>query len=295
MCQSLLKWKPTSVSNYVTLHVCEQRKERRDYRRSSIMVRAKVLIADSHPLVRSALREALDVADGDFEIIEAGSQDEIAQLIPQRKNLDLVLLGLTMPDSRGLSCFIFARRFFPKIPIVIVSAEECPSAIQLCKEIGASGFVPKSTSIANLRQALRDVLAGGTWFPNSNQQGKMVDGRLREIAIRLMTLTPQQMHTLMLISKGHLNKEISKSLGITEATVKAHIGSVLRKLKVHSRTHAVVALNRIASIAERDNSILKASPQRAAYPDVPIPFARVMEQYCLPNPEKIVAAYEKIA
>ena len=209
------------------------------------MAAYRIIIVDDHPLFRDALRQALSDKIDNLDISEAGSLDELSQTLEGVSEVDLVLLDLTMPGVKGFSGLMYLRAQYPEIPVVIVSANEDPGAIRRCIEFGASGFIPKSLSVDTIRGAVEAVLDGGVWTPPDMDLNAPGDGETSELVSRLATLTPQQVRVLMMLSEGLLNKQIAYKLGVSEATVKAHVSAILQKLGVDSRTQAVIAVNKI--------------------------------------------------
>ncbi|ALK08428.1 response regulator transcription factor [Blastochloris viridis] len=206
----------------------------------------RVVIADDHPLFRGALREALGRLFPQAVVVEAGAFDELQGLIERdNSGIDLVLLDLTMPGARGFSGLMYLRGQYPSIPVVVVSANEDASVIRRCIEFGASGFIPKTLAVEDMRTAIRTVLAGGTWIPPDVDLAAGTDPDTSDLVARLSSLTPQQMRVLMMLSEGLLNKQIAHELSVSEATVKAHVSAILQKLGVESRTQAVIAASKI--------------------------------------------------
>jgi DNA-binding NarL/FixJ family response regulator len=204
-----------------------------------------LLIADDHPLFRGALREAVSGLLARAEIGEAGSFEEVTELLDRLGEVDLILLDLSMPGVRGFSGLIYLRAQYPSVPIVVVSARDDPAVIRRCMEFGASGFIPKTLSAEALRQAIGQVLKGEIWTPPDVDLTRQSDSETVAIIERLSSLTPQQVRVLMMMSGGLLNKQIAHELGLSEATVKAHVSAILQKLGVESRTQAVIAAGRI--------------------------------------------------
>lgn len=209
------------------------------------MTADRIIIVDDHPLFRDALRQALSDQFDALEIAEAGSLETLSQTLETATETDLVLLDLTMPGVKGFSGLLYLRAQYPEIPVVIVSANEDPAAIRRCIEFGASGFITKSLSVDTIREAVAAVLAGSVWTPPEVDLGVAGREETAELVARLATLTPQQVRVLMMLSEGLLNKQIAYNLGVSEATVKAHVSAILQKLGVDSRTQAVIAVNRI--------------------------------------------------
>jgi DNA-binding NarL/FixJ family response regulator len=204
-----------------------------------------LLIADDHPLFRGALREAVTGLFSRADVGEAGTFEEVTDLIERGGDVDLILLDLSMPGVRGFSGLMYLRAQYPSLPIVVVSANDDPAVIRRCMEFGASGFIPKTLGIEALRQAIARVLQGEVWTPPDVDLTRQADVETAAMIARLATLTPQQVRVLMMLSGGLLNKQIAYELGVSEATVKAHVSAILQKLGVESRTQAVIAAGRI--------------------------------------------------
>jgi DNA-binding NarL/FixJ family response regulator len=205
----------------------------------------RLVIADDHPLFRGALREAVSGIFAHADIAEAGSFDEVGQLLDRAGEVDLVLLDLSMPGVRGFSGLMYLRAQYPSVPVVVVSANDDVAVIRRCMEFGASGFIPKTLGTDAIRQALTRVLEGGVWTPPDIDIKTPSDAESAEVVQRLATLTPQQVRVLMMLSEGLLNKQIAYELSVSEATVKAHVSAILQKLRVESRTQAVIAAAKI--------------------------------------------------
>jgi DNA-binding NarL/FixJ family response regulator len=205
----------------------------------------RLLIADDHPLFRGALREAVTGLFGRADVAEAGSFEEVSEHLDRGGEIDLILLDLSMPGVRGFSGLMYLRAQYPSLPVVVVSANDDPSVIRRCMEFGASGFIPKTLGVEALRQAIGRVLQGEVWTPPDVDLTRQSDAETAALIARLSTLTPQQVRVLMMLSGGLLNKQIAYELGVSEATVKAHVSAILQKLGVESRTQAVIAAGRI--------------------------------------------------
>jgi DNA-binding NarL/FixJ family response regulator len=205
----------------------------------------RFVIADDHPLFRGALKEALGSQFSGARVFEAGGFEDLQALLEREGDIDLVLLDLAMPGVRGFSGLLYLRAQFPGVPVVIVSATEEADVIRRCMEFGASGFLPKTLGIDQMRAAIRRVLEGGVWTPPDVDLSTAADDDTRDLVAKLSTLTPQQVRVLMMLSGGLLNKQIAFELGVSEATVKAHVSAILQKLGVESRTQAVIAAAKI--------------------------------------------------
>jgi len=204
--------------------------------------RYKIVIADDHPLFRSALRQALNNSYPETDWLEAESADTLQQTLDADSNLDLIILDLQMPGSHGYSTLIHLRSHYPAIPVVIISAYEDTKTIAKAMHYGSCGFIPKSTSMDQLANALDLILQGETWLPHGLDLSKEDISEHGDFANRLSDLTPQQYKVLQMFGEGLLNKQIAYDLDVSEATIKAHATAIFRKLNVRNRTQAVIAL-----------------------------------------------------
>ncbi|WP_044560727.1 response regulator transcription factor [Azospirillum sp. B4] len=210
----------------------------------------QVIIADDHPMVRGALALAVESAFDQVEIVECAHLGAVMQLLESIGVADLLLLDLRMPGVDGFEGLVRIRSQFPATPVVVISALEDPRLVREALALGAMGFIPKSTPRAEIVAALALVAGGGTYCPADlvaaapppDPKGQATDDDFLQ---RVLTLTPQQRRVLQLLGTGKLNKEIAYDLDIAETTVKAHVSSILHKLRVYSRTQAVVMAGRL--------------------------------------------------
>ena len=209
-----------------------------------------LVIADDHPLFRDALRQAVASVVASAKIDEAGAFEELTALLGQDSDIDMILLDLSMPGISGFSGLIYLRAQYPAIPVVIVSASDDIATIRSSLDFGASGFIPKRFGVETLREAIGKVMAGEVWVPPDVDLSAAADPEMTQLRDRLVTLTPQQVRVLMMLSEGLLNKQIAYELGVSEATVKAHVSAILQKLGVESRTQAVILATKIETAQE---------------------------------------------
>lgn len=207
-----------------------------------------ILIADDHPLFRGALRQAVAGLEPQPDIVEADDFESARRVAAENPESDMLLLDLSMPGMNGLSGLMSLRAEFPGLAIVVVSASDDQATIRRVFELGASGFIPKSASADAIRDAVVSVAEGGVAEPPDFQPGEGQDAEISELLERLQTLTPQQARVLNMLSEGLLNKQIAYELGVSEATVKAHVSAVLLKLNVDSRTQAVIQLSKLGQV-----------------------------------------------
>jgi DNA-binding NarL/FixJ family response regulator len=151
---------------------------------------------------------------------------------------------------------MYLRAQYPGVPVLVVSANDETDVIRRCMEFGASGFMSKKLGIDDMRAAITRVLEGATYIPPGIElKSSHPDKETANIVARLASLTPQQVRVLMMLSEGLLNKQIAWELGVSEATVKAHVSAILQKLDVESRTQAVIAASKIEGASMLGNSL----------------------------------------
>ena len=205
-----------------------------------------ILVADDHPLFREALRGAVVRVIPDARLHEADNADGLYAMADAHPDADLLLLDLNMPGTQGFSALVHLRGLHPELPIVMVSAREEPGVIRRALDHGAMGFIPKSSDAATLAGALRQVLDGERWAPEAALDGAPIADEERAIAARVRELTPQQFRVLQMLGAGLLNKQIGYELGVSEATIKAHMSAILRKLGATNRTQAILLAGKLA-------------------------------------------------
>lgn len=209
-----------------------------------------ILVADDHPLYREALVNAVSGLNAECDISVSGSFDEAVKMLQDSGDRDLVLLDLNMPGSRGLSGLSQMRAQFPSVPVAVVSATEDAGTIRKSIAMGAAGYIPKSSSSDMMRNAVMQILEGSIYVPDGVDLDGELDDEEADLIARLQSLTPQQTRVLGMLGEGLLNKQIAYELGVSEATVKAHVSAILLKLRVDSRTQAVIQVNKLTSVSD---------------------------------------------
>lgn len=208
----------------------------------------RVLIVDDHPLFRDALKLSLTQnpallslgQDGQIEF--ASSLEQALELLKQQPGIDLVMLDLHLPGNDGFLGLLEVRKLYPSIAVLVVSGNDEPSIIAKARACGAAGFISKSLAAESILQAVRAVLLGDEYWPELTVSP---DSELEDIARRINDLTEQQLRVLRHLQDGRLNKQIAYDLDISEATVKAHVTAIFRKLNVLNRTQAVILANKL--------------------------------------------------
>ena len=201
----------------------------------------KFLVVDDHALTREGVRLALGALGDDVTVLDAASVEAALAAISRNPDIDLVLLDLGLPDAGGLSLLQDLRRDQNTVPVVVISGANDRNHVLKALDLGALGFIPKSSSIEVMLQAVRLVLAGGTYIPQqalAAPQGGQEDAVGNRQGSR--DLTDWQRQILALMAQGKPNKIIADDLNISEATVKSHVTEILRVLKVTNRTQAVI-------------------------------------------------------
>ncbi|MEP1611345.1 MAG: response regulator transcription factor [Roseobacter sp.] len=204
---------------------------------------SSILIVDDHPLYSDALEAALELVFDDCEIRKAQSLGDATATVDAGFIPDLVMFDLKLPDVTGISGFVSLRRHLPKARILVISSLASFDLVQSLLREGAAGFLPKDTSARGLRSVLSDITSGKIYVPKDYQQPNACERDALAAEFnhpKLAELTPQQQRIMRLICYGKPNKQIAYELSLAEATVKAHITALLRRLGVRNRTQAVV-------------------------------------------------------
>lgn len=205
----------------------------------------KFLIADDHPLYREALISALRPLFKNINIIQSDSLDSTLKALQQNLDFDLVLLDLNMPGCENFYGLIRVTQNFPKVPVAVVSASDSVAVVSKVMSLGARGFVSKAASTETIAEALKQIMDGNIWLPETMQTCMTTNAPIIDVAKLVGELTPKQFQVLKLLQNGLLNKQIAFALNVTEATIKAHISAIFRKLNVHTRTQAVLLLKNL--------------------------------------------------
>jgi len=206
------------------------------------------LIVDDHPLFREALQAAVRLVVPDALIEEASTIADALGVLASKRDFELVLLDLNMPGTSGVSGLSEVRKAHPKLPLLVVSSHQEPRIVRDALALGIGGYVPKSASKEELSGAIRDVLNGALYCPAALREAIDAieeDNSDEALLERIRNLTPQQRRVLMMLREGLQNKQIAFELDVAETTVKAHVSEILRKLKVYSRTKAVVEIAKL--------------------------------------------------
>jgi DNA-binding NarL/FixJ family response regulator len=203
------------------------------------------IIADDHPLFRTALKATLAQSYAHCDVIEVETIAELQTVLSTNTNSDLILLDLHMPDAQGFSGLIHLQAHYAEIPVLVISGSETPEVMCRAIDHGAAGFLPKSSQASVIAEAIDAVLSGARWLPEGIHYQTGQNSNEQKMADVIASLTPQQFRVASLLVKGLLNKQIAYELNVTEATIKAHVTEIFRKLNVHSRTQAALAFGHL--------------------------------------------------
>jgi DNA-binding NarL/FixJ family response regulator len=193
-----------------------------------------ILIADDHPLFRQALAMAAAQVRPDARLVESATLSAALNEANAADDLLLILLDLKMPGAEGFSGVALLHAERPGVPILVVSSEAAAGTAQNALRFGAVGFLGKDSDLSEIEVAIGDALAGKRLVPPT-------DAALDPVAAQITSLTPTQLKVMLGVMKGRLNKQIAFDLGLSEATIKAHMTAILKKLDVQNRTQAVLA------------------------------------------------------
>ena len=215
----------------------------------------KILVVDDHPLILEALHHVLRQLDGEVEVHDARTAEDGKHLVADHPDAGLLLLDLTLPGADGFTLLAELRADHPAIPVVVISASDRREDILRAIDLGAMGYIPKSSSNQVTLQALRLVLSGGVYLPSIALSARddaaqaapaaADDGPAAHTTPRELGLTARQAQVLALILQGKPNKVICRELGLAEGTVKIHVAAILRALNVSTRTQAVIEASRL--------------------------------------------------
>lgn len=208
----------------------------------------RVLIVDDHPLFRDALKLSLMQKPAELSLSNpdqirfAASLEDALKILADADDIDLVLLDLHLPGNDGFLGLLELRKLYPALAVLVISGNDDASVVSKSRACGAAGFVSKSLAAESILYAVKDVLEGNEFWPEGYDE---IDSELSDIATRINELTEQQLRVLRHLQGGRLNKQIAYDLEISEATVKAHVTAIFRKLNVLNRTQAVIQANKL--------------------------------------------------
>ena len=224
----------------------------------------RILLVDDHAMFRHSLAFLLSSMRPDAVIEQSFDVDSALRLLGAlERKPDLALLDLHVSGRDPLAGLIRFRTEAADVPVVVVSADETPTTIHACIELGAFSYVPKSADVEDLTAAIDRILGGGVWLPRP----LLVDGRHRAAPALVHTaeaptkanrgpcplVTERQKQVLWLVVQGQTNKMIGKALGISDGTVKTHLAHLMSQFGVSTRTQLVFELARSGMRMDDEN------------------------------------------
>jgi DNA-binding NarL/FixJ family response regulator len=206
----------------------------------------KILVVDDHALIREALRGVLKELKDDAEILEAPNARVAKHRIEENPDIELTLLDLNLPDGSGLELLGALRERYPAISVVVLSASDERETVAKALDLGALGFIPKSSPREVMLSAFNLIFAGGIYVPPEILAPRALSRAPTthvqpSASMSELGLTDRQMDVLLLMMQGKSNKAICRVLDLAEPTVKNHVTAILKALKATNRTEAVIA------------------------------------------------------
>lgn len=199
-----------------------------------------IVISGGHPCFRQSMLAEIKPWFRTADILEVETLAATLEVLEKRQ-VGLVVLNLRMSDYRGLAGLMIIKCCHPNVPVIVVSAKAGTESAQAAIQSGASGYIVKSASSGQIRSAIEQVIRGGTAVPATvSAAADNAERKLPEAIENISLLTPTQLRVLGKMTAGLLNKQIAWEMGISEATVKSHVTAIFRKLKVRTRTQAVL-------------------------------------------------------
>ncbi len=223
----------------------------------------RILIADDHELFLKGLEIILKDFNPEAELVKAKNYAEMLNIINNNQSFDLVLTDLAMPGGIWLEALKEIHEKIPETPIIILSAVFEKEIVQKTLDLGASGYIPKTSSNAVILSAVNLVLSGALYIPaellrettdSDLNDLKRIDvvSDSTDLKEKIKILSPRQLDVLKLIAEGKSNKQIAFELGLTEGTVKLHVTAILKILNVYNRTGAVAQANNLGLLKNHD-------------------------------------------
>lgn len=208
----------------------------------------KILITDEHPLYRDRLALDLEQQFPDTIIIQASNFSQAVKIIYEESGIDFILLDLDMSDVKWEEGIKFLKQKAPDVKIIALSACEDIREIMKILDLGIKGYIPKRADTKAVKEALKSILNGGTYFPTALNKSNSEVSDIPRYKVKIKNLTNRQSQVLDLIAEGKSNKQIAYEMGVSEATVKLHINALLRSLNVNNRTQAVITAQKMGLI-----------------------------------------------
>lgn len=206
----------------------------------------KLLVVEDHALVREGLLATLKNLGAETRTVGVADANEAIGVL-ESEDIDMMILDLMLPGTKGQTFLPVVRRRFPTVPVVVLSALDDADTVSRVMKAGASGFVSKSGSSGELLEALRAVLSGEIYLPSKlrelTSRSETAHGEGKSLAQRF-GLTTAQARVLELLAEGSSNRQIGELLGLTEGTVKIHVSAIMKAMGVSNRSEAALMASR---------------------------------------------------
>ncbi|KSB87754.1 hypothetical protein AS593_00565 [Caulobacter vibrioides] len=203
-------------------------------------------MVDGQPLMRQAIGLVVRSVWPKSQVSEAGSLGEMTAALRVGAPIGLVVLDPALPEVEGLSALVALQKALPGVPVVVFSSRRDGQIVTTSYILGAAGFISKAAMMSEMAEALGRVAAGERVFPagRAGAQAELLTEAQIAVAVRkrLDDLSATQLRVLINIADGRLNKQVAADMNVTEATIKAHMSAIFRKLKVHNRAQAILAV-----------------------------------------------------
>lgn len=196
----------------------------------------KIIVSDDHDMYRDGLVSLLSEVVPDAKLYQAADFYTTKDILAEHSDMTLAVLDLQMPGSNGLQALTEIKENYPFLTVVVVSSQDLAVRVQKILDIGADGFIAKSTTREPMLSALKRIFSGELVVVS-----EVLDDQI-------VLLTPRQQTILEFMAAGKPNKEIATSLGISDATVREHVSLILRNLKVSNRVQAINEAKRLGYV-----------------------------------------------
>lgn len=213
----------------------------------------KILVIDDHVLIREALQALLKKLQRGATMLEASDNRQAMDIIARHPDIGLIMLDLNLPDRDGMAVLAELRERYPAAAVVVMSGIQESATVMQALDLGAVGYIPKSSRREVMTSALKLIFAGGIYIPpeimahepSPPAAAAARPGERPIVSPSEIGLSDRQLEVLSHLMQGKNNKVICRVLGLAEPTVKNHVTAILRALKVTNRTEAVIAVNEL--------------------------------------------------
>jgi len=208
------------------------------------MERIRVMLVEDHSMVRQGLKQLIEL-ENDIKVVAEAADGIQAVDFYQIEKPDIVLMDINMPKKNGLQALELIKQRDPNAKIIMLTIHQDKEYLFQSLQLGASGYVLKDADGYVLIEAIRKVFSGETYIQPSMAKELVIEFKKylqsgKTASKKDCVLSDRELEILRLIAKGFLNKEIAKTLYISEKTVKNHVSNIFKKLKVSDRTQAAV-------------------------------------------------------